>query len=333
MGIGISGLEGKQAVNASDFSIAQFRFLEDLLLIHGRWNFMRLSKTVLFSFYKNAVLAALLMAYCRSALYSGTPLFDMWVLSAFNFVCGWPILLLGMFDRDLDKEYVKKNPHLYAAGPNNEHMAMRTTFRWIILVLVHANVIYFLCASALDSGGAQTSAFKGLMSNIRSDHPGDGDGSGIKVFGTTVFMVLNWTLGLKVLIESGSIIHGNWPAWTCRKDVGEGFWSRVGYSWYGLIYLSIAFNFFFVYTYQLIGRDGASSFSPFVLVTYHMFHTRTITWVVIAMVTVAATSIDVVGKVFSNMFYPSQTQIHKEIQMLRSRKDDIDANIPRRDTV
>lgn len=77
VGIGISGLEGQQAVNASDFSIAQFRFLEDLLLIHGRWNFMRLSKTVLFSFYKNAVLAGLLMAYCRSSFYSGTPLFDM----------------------------------------------------------------------------------------------------------------------------------------------------------------------------------------------------------------------------------------------------------------
>jgi len=77
VGIGISGLEGQQAVNASDFSIAQFRFLEDLLLIHGRWNFMRLSKTVLFSFYKNAVLAGLLMAYCRTSFYSGTPLFDM----------------------------------------------------------------------------------------------------------------------------------------------------------------------------------------------------------------------------------------------------------------
>jgi magnesium-transporting ATPase (P-type) len=77
IGIGISGLEGQQAVNASDFSIAQFRFLEDLLLIHGRWNFMRLSKAVLFSFYKNAVLAGLLMAYCKATFYSGTPLFDV----------------------------------------------------------------------------------------------------------------------------------------------------------------------------------------------------------------------------------------------------------------
>jgi magnesium-transporting ATPase (P-type) len=42
VGIGISGLEGQQAVNASDIAIAQFRFLEDLLLVHGRWNFGRM---------------------------------------------------------------------------------------------------------------------------------------------------------------------------------------------------------------------------------------------------------------------------------------------------
>ena len=320
VGIGISGLEGQQAVNASDFSIAQFRFLENLLLTHGRWNFIRLSKTVLFSFYKNAVLAGLLMAYCRVSFYSGTPLFDMWVLSAFNFVCAWPILLLGMFDRDLEKDYVKKNPHLYAAGPNNEHMSLRVTFRWITLVFLHVNVIYYICAAALDSGGATTSAFKGLMS-FGDREPGDGDGSGIKVFGTTTFMILNWTLGLKVLYESGSIIVGKWPACTCRENVGEGFWSRVSYTWYGLIYLSILFNLFFVYTYQYIGRDGASSFSPFFMVTDHMLHTRAITWVVIPMVTIAATSVDVIGKVFGNMFYPTQTQIHKEIQHINMKEE------------
>ena len=36
-----SGKEGRQAVNAADFSIAQFRFLERLLLVHGRWDYRR----------------------------------------------------------------------------------------------------------------------------------------------------------------------------------------------------------------------------------------------------------------------------------------------------
>ncbi|EOY00261.1 Aminophospholipid ATPase isoform 3 [Theobroma cacao] len=46
IGVGISGLEGMQAVMASDFAIAQFRFLTDLLLVHGRWSYLRLCKDV-----------------------------------------------------------------------------------------------------------------------------------------------------------------------------------------------------------------------------------------------------------------------------------------------
>lgn len=47
VGIGISGQEGMQAVMASDFAIAQFRFLTDLLLVHGRWSYLRLCKVFL----------------------------------------------------------------------------------------------------------------------------------------------------------------------------------------------------------------------------------------------------------------------------------------------
>ena len=52
IGIGISGQEGLQAANASDYSIAQFRFLQRLLLVHGVCNYWRLVKCILYSFYK-----------------------------------------------------------------------------------------------------------------------------------------------------------------------------------------------------------------------------------------------------------------------------------------
>ncbi|XVE83969.1 hypothetical protein DITRI_Ditri16bG0131400 [Diplodiscus trichospermus] len=46
IGVGISGAEGMQAVMASDFSIAQFRFLERLLLVHGHWCYRRIAMMV-----------------------------------------------------------------------------------------------------------------------------------------------------------------------------------------------------------------------------------------------------------------------------------------------
>lgn len=55
VGVGIAGAEGVQAANASDYSIGRFRFLQRLLLVHGRWNYSRMSRLVLYTFYKNLI--------------------------------------------------------------------------------------------------------------------------------------------------------------------------------------------------------------------------------------------------------------------------------------
>lgn len=52
VGIGITGREGLQAARSSDYAIAQFRFLLKLLLVHGRWNYVRTCKYILGTFYK-----------------------------------------------------------------------------------------------------------------------------------------------------------------------------------------------------------------------------------------------------------------------------------------
>ncbi|XP_048360248.1 phospholipid-transporting ATPase ID-like isoform X1 [Sphaerodactylus townsendi] len=53
IGVGISGQEGMQAVLSSDFAFAQFRFLQRLLLVHGRWSYLRMCKFLAYFFYKN----------------------------------------------------------------------------------------------------------------------------------------------------------------------------------------------------------------------------------------------------------------------------------------
>jgi phospholipid-transporting ATPase len=56
VGVGISGMEGLQAARSADVAIAQFRFLRKLLLVHGQWSYHRLSKLILYSYYKNLAL-------------------------------------------------------------------------------------------------------------------------------------------------------------------------------------------------------------------------------------------------------------------------------------
>uniref|UniRef100_A0A8C4Q202 P-type ATPase C-terminal domain-containing protein n=1 Tax=Eptatretus burgeri TaxID=7764 RepID=A0A8C4Q202_EPTBU len=56
VGVGISGNEGLQAVNSSDYAIAQFSHLQKLILVHGAWSYTRVAKCILYCFYKNIVL-------------------------------------------------------------------------------------------------------------------------------------------------------------------------------------------------------------------------------------------------------------------------------------
>jgi phospholipid-translocating ATPase len=63
IGIGISGVEGRQAVMASDYAIAQFRYLQKLLIVHGRWSYLRTTEMIMGFFFKNIVWTLVLFWY------------------------------------------------------------------------------------------------------------------------------------------------------------------------------------------------------------------------------------------------------------------------------
>ena len=129
-GVGISGREGKHAANSADFAIGQFRFIVPLLLIHGRYNYIRGSKLVLYSFFKNLVLVSTLFYYCNYSGFSGTVYLDSIVFSGFNFYLGLPIVMLGIWDRDVEPAVVYRHPRLaYQTGRQGELLSMSNFFR------------------------------------------------------------------------------------------------------------------------------------------------------------------------------------------------------------
>lgn len=80
VGVGISGNEGLQAVNSADFAIAQFRFLQRLLFVHGAWNYTRVSKVILYSFYKNICLYIIELWFAFYSYWTGQVLFERWTI-------------------------------------------------------------------------------------------------------------------------------------------------------------------------------------------------------------------------------------------------------------
>ena len=56
IGIGIHGVEGFQAMNASDYSIPEFRFLNRLIFYYGRESFRKNSNLIIYVIYKNLMI-------------------------------------------------------------------------------------------------------------------------------------------------------------------------------------------------------------------------------------------------------------------------------------
>jgi len=231
-----------------------------------------------------------------------------------NFVAAFPIIMLGLFDRCLSKEYVKRNPEVYKATKDNELITFRTLLRWVLTVFMHLFTLYYFTVPPQGSGGGMTSSFVGLMRNEDEDTPGNGEGGDLKSGGTVTFTCMIILLAYKVLYESKSLLHGRWPAFTCKTGVKEGFFSRCAYTWQSITFGSIGFYLWAIALYQVMGRLFTSSLSSFVDVTNHVLGTRSMSWMLITFVPIFGMAFDVSIKVFSNMFYPTQTQIHLEVE-------------------
>ncbi|KAF5021572.1 hypothetical protein F66182_6401 [Fusarium sp. NRRL 66182] len=151
VGIGISGREGLQAARISDYSIAQFRFLQKLLFVHGRWNYLRTGKYVLATFWKEIIFFLVQAHYQRYNGYSGTSLYESWSLTVFNSAfTSLPVILLGIFEQDLKADTLMKVPELYTFGQKNLGFRYSQYFAWVILGTAGSFVIWYFTWSVFD---------------------------------------------------------------------------------------------------------------------------------------------------------------------------------------
>ena len=146
VGIGITGKEGLQAARNSDYSIAQFRFLAKLLLVHGRWNYLRVCKYTLGTFWKEMLFYLTQALYQRYAGYTGTSLYESWSLSMFNTLfTSLPVIFMGIFEQDLRASTLLAVPELYhSLGHLNNGFKIKIYLSWVALASCQAVIIFFL---------------------------------------------------------------------------------------------------------------------------------------------------------------------------------------------
>ncbi|XVE92539.1 hypothetical protein REPUB_Repub01dG0106200 [Reevesia pubescens] len=161
IGVGISGLEGMQAVMASDFAIAQFRFLKDLLLVHGRWSYLRLCKVVTYFFYKNLTFTLTQFWFTFNTGFSGQRFYDDWFQSLYNVIfTALPVIIVGLFDKDVSSSLSKKYPELYKEGIRNMFFKWRVVAIWAFFAVYQSLVFfYFVTVSSSTSQGSSGKMF------------------------------------------------------------------------------------------------------------------------------------------------------------------------------
>jgi len=127
VGVGISGLEGQQAARSADYAIGQFKFLKNLLLLHGREAYRRNAYLVCYIFYKNVLFVLPNFWYLNSldsssrygfaSAFGGQTLYEPWIYQMYNIAfTAIPVMWLALFDFEFSKDYFLTHPETYEIG-------------------------------------------------------------------------------------------------------------------------------------------------------------------------------------------------------------------------
>ncbi|KAK8465055.1 hypothetical protein PHAVU_010G136600 [Phaseolus vulgaris] len=192
IGVGISGVEGMQAVMASDFAIAQFRFLERLLVVHGHWCYKRIAQMICYFFYKNIAFGLTIFYFEAFTGFSGQSVYDDWYMILFNVVLtSLPVISLGVFEQDVPSEVCLQFPALYQQGPRNLFFDWYRILGWMGNGLYSSLIIFFLVVTIF-----YDQAFRS-----------DGQVADMAVVGTTMFTCIVWAVNCQIAL---TMSHFTW---------------------------------------------------------------------------------------------------------------------------
>uniref|UniRef100_A0A5B6Z7T4 Phospholipid-transporting ATPase n=1 Tax=Davidia involucrata TaxID=16924 RepID=A0A5B6Z7T4_DAVIN len=186
IGVGISGVEGMQAVMSSDFSIAQFCFLERLLLVHGHWCYRRIAMMICYFFYKNITFGFTLFWFEAYASFSGKPAYNDWYMSFYNVLfTSLPVIALGVFDQDVSAQLCLKYPLLYQEGVQDILFTCARKLGWMINGVVSSMIIFFFTTNFM----------------IHQSFRRDGQVVDIEVLGVTMYTCVVWAVNCQMALS------------------------------------------------------------------------------------------------------------------------------------
>ncbi|KAI5464480.1 hypothetical protein BGZ63DRAFT_421507 [Mariannaea sp. PMI_226] len=168
VGVGIAGVEGRQAAMSSDYAIAQFRFLQRLVLVHGRWSYRRLAETISNFFYKNMVWTFAIFWYEIFTNFDMTYLFDYTYILMFNlFFTSVPVGIMGVLDQDVSDKVSLAVPQLYRRGIERLEWTQLKFWLYMVDGIYQSVMVFFIPYLLFMDGQLVTMSGLGVDDRVR----------------------------------------------------------------------------------------------------------------------------------------------------------------------
>ncbi|KAI1335350.1 phospholipid-translocating P-type ATPase [Xylariaceae sp. FL0016] len=145
VGVGIAGVEGRQAVMSADYAIGQFRFLQRLVLVHGRWSYRRMAEAIANFFYKNMIWTFTILWFQCFCDFDITYLFDYTYILLFNLIfTSVPPIIIGVLDQDVSDAVSLAVPQLYRRGIERLEWTQHKFWMYMIDGLYQSVIGFFI---------------------------------------------------------------------------------------------------------------------------------------------------------------------------------------------
>ncbi|KAK2868944.1 hypothetical protein Q7C36_000815 [Tachysurus vachellii] len=145
IGVGIHGVEDGQAVQNADYSLAQFRFLSRLLLVHGQWSYHRICSFLSYFLYKTTSFALVNIWFSFFNGFSAQLMYESWFISLYSILyTSLPVQCLGLFEQNISAESCLRWPELYTAGQRQELFNPLTICVTMLYSIYTSVILFFL---------------------------------------------------------------------------------------------------------------------------------------------------------------------------------------------
>jgi len=219
--------------------------------------------------------------------WSGQTFYEKFTLTAYNIVWTFfPILMLGIFDKDVDDQMVLKHPKLYETGPKKYYFNFKLFWGWVANAIFQSLILYGFVA----------------LTFTHSNTFHSGRAIDLFTLGTVSYTCVVLTVNLKLALEI--------RYWT---------WVNHLFLW-GSIVAYIVWLLVYGVFFQ---NDTVDAGSDIYYSIYHLF-TTPLFWFTIIIVPLICLYRDFTWKYIVRTNLPKSYHIIQELEMLNNSSDSLD---------